>query len=447
MKRDDTLVEAAERACLVAVMLRSSAYDRVADQLAPEDFLGAEHRAIWSAMGALAAESTSPRMAPDAVATAMGAGPERVDVCARLDDLVSSTGPVHDLDAAIRTVRAASVLRQLERAADEIRGLARSTSYRGAVEAVGRAEAVLAGISTTQRTAQDLSLRTELRGMVDAMKARREGDKSPLVSTGLLDLDNALRGGMRPGFVHYLGARPKMGKTALAVQIATSVLLAGLGVVYQTTEVPRRDIVQRVAAQVARVRSALLDVDLPDADQQARIAHACARLANPGRYMLIPDDPAATPMDFARNLRRYSRLADAPPLGLAVVDQINDLAHWAPKKSQNREGELREISNVLKDTARAWGVPLLVNAQLSRACESRADKRPVPSDLRDSGSLEQHAGVVMFLYRDEVYHEHTDLKGIAEVSVPLNRKGAPGKARLRWDGECQRFDDLEWRHG
>lgn len=443
MSREDALIAQAERACLVAVMLRSSAYDRVADQLVVDDFARPEHREIYAAMGSLASETTTPRMGSDAVATALGAGPQRPEVAARLDAMVAAHGPVPDLDGAIRAVRAASVLRQLERAADEIRGLAQAAGYRGAVEAVGKAEAVLAGISTNERTAKDLSLRGEIRGMVEGIKARREGGTtSPLLSTGLEALDVALGGGMRPGFVHILGARPKMGKTALSVQIATNVLLAGRGVVYQTTEVPRADIAQRIAAQVARVRAACVDVDVPTADEMSSLANAFARLSDPGRWMLIPDEAAATPQDFARNLRRYSRLSGAPPLGLAVVDQINDLVHPSPKRGQNRERELTEISNALKDIARHSGVPVLVIAQLSRACEGRPNKRPVPSDLRDSGSLEQHAGVVMFLYRDEVYSPESDLKGVAEVSVPLNRKGAPSGAKLRWDGECQRFDAL-----
>ncbi len=436
------IIANAETMCVAAALARPHLFDRIADGFGVDDIRDPWLRTVFGALERIAAESDAPSFEPGRVALAMGASPFDAEVVARVDTLAGCFSSAMGLDAAVKVVKAASVQRKLAAAAAAIAELAQKAKLASIADAVAESERLLQEISIGPRASADVSLRAGFNAIVAECKDKRDGkpDPNPLLPTGVSMLDDVLKG-LRPGFMHILGARPKVGKTALAVQMALAVMLSGRGVVYQSTEVQTIDVHKRAVGNLARVRAEAFDsYGMPDDTEVSRLVQAGPTAATLGRWMLAFDDPKLNIAKLARNVRRYKRMADAPPLGLVVFDQINDAEHVG--NVERRDLQISQISGDFRDLLREWNVPGLLLCQLSRTLESRPNKRPMPSDLRDSGALEAQAGVVMFLYRDVVHNPNTQMPHLAEIAVALNRRGPTGIAYAKWDGTTQRFDDV-----
>ena len=256
------------------------------------------------------------------------------------------------------------------------------------------------------------------------------------LATGLHDLDRILLG-FQPGTLNILGARPAMGKSALALRMAVHAAQAAAApVLFFSLEMGATELAQRVLASEARVDATLLRNGRVTQNDWQKIGLALGTLSVP---LIIDDSPGTSVAAIRARARRT--MSREGGLALIVIDYLQ-LMGADDNKPENRQLEVSEISRKLKLLAREFGIPVLALSQLSRALESRSDKRPTLSDLRESGALEQDADVVIFLYRYEVYNaESRESKGVAEVQVAKHRAGPLGKVRLSWIAGYTRFEN------
>ena len=335
-----------------------------------------------------------------------------------------------------RIVSEHALLRRLIAVAGEIAEM----GYRvpdDVAEAVDRAEALVFDVAQHRVSDTMAPIRDLLDHSLTRLEALYEkGDAITGVPTGYQGLDELLSG-LQPSSLVIVGARPATGKTAFALGMAAHAALeANRPVLFFSLEMSHLEITQRLLASEARVDSSRLrNGNLKEADW-TKISHAIGRLAEAPLY--IDDNPRATVLEIRAKARRLkSRLGD---LGIVVVDYLQLMT--GRNGAENRQVEVSEISRGLKILARELQTPVVALSQLSRNLEQRADKRPMLSDLRESGSLEQDADVVMFLYRDELYHPESPDRGTAEVAVAKHRAGPSGLDRLAFVDRYTRFCNL-----
>ena len=339
--------------------------------------------------------------------------------------------------AAIVSDRA--LLRNLATAADEINTLV----YEGTGEAENMLEAAerkiyalrqgrvvggLVPISTVVQTVYS-----------NLSEAASSGQKIPGLSTGLNDLDRYILG-LNKGELILIAARPGMGKTSIALNIAMNVAKkSGKTVAVFSLEMSREQLVSRLLAGEGLVPSQNLLTGQLNSDEWKRIAAAAQVLS--ATDMRIDDNPMLSVADMNAKCRRIDSL------GLVVIDYLQLMTSASGGRSgENRQQVVSEMSRMLKVMAKELNVPVICLSQLSRANEKRDDKRPMLSDLRESGAIEQDADIVMFLYRDDYYNEDSEKRNIAECIVAKNRHGETGKVELRWMPEYTTFATLENRY-
>ncbi len=259
------------------------------------------------------------------------------------------------------------------------------------------------------------------------------------VPTGFKMLDEKLSG-LNPSNFVLIAARPAMGKTSFALNIATAAALKGnKKVAIFSLEMSSEEIVNRIWSSAAMVESDKIKTGVLQPDDWTRLMNAMKLLSPTNIY--VDDTAAVTVMDIRAKCRR---LMAERGLDLIIIDHIQLMQ--GSRKTDNRQQEISEISRSLKMLAKDFNIPVLVLSQLSRASKDRADKRPVLTDLRESGAIEQDADVVMMLYRDEYYNENTETPGQAEIIIAKHRSGETGKVMLSWQGEYTRFADIDYTH-
>ena len=261
----------------------------------------------------------------------------------------------------------------------------------------------------------------------------------PGLSTGLRDLDTKING-LNKSDLLLIAARPAMGKSAFALNIGVNVARQ-----YKKTvaifnlEMSREQLVMRLLANESFVELQKLATGKLSDEEWTKITMGASALSQTD--IRIDDNPTVTVADINAKCRRLDNL------GLVIIDYLQLMqGSGYGKNSENRVTVVGEISRSLKIMAKELNVPVVCLSQLSRAVESRTDKRPILSDLRESGAIEQDADAVMFLYRDEYYNENTEDKGVAECIVSKNRHGETGTVKLQWIGQYQSFADREWKH-
>ena len=418
-----------------AMLLSRDAIGQVSEQgLVPADFYRPANQHIFDAIRALYS-SGNPA---DTVTVA--------DELRRNDllDEVGGTEALHELQNATPSISSAghyakivqdtAMLRRLIHVAGDIAELA----YGGpddVAKALDEAESKVFQIAE-QRVVDSTRPLDELlaQAMDDLQATFDRGDSITGVPTGYTDLDELLSGLQRSS-LYIVGARPAMGKTAFGLGLATHIAqLAHQPVLVFSLEMGHAELTQRILSSEARVDSTKLRTGrLAEADW-AKIGKAIGRLEVP---LFLDDNPRVTVMEMRAKARRIK--ARFGGLALIVVDYIQLMSGGG--SAENRQLEVSEISRGLKILARELEVPIVALSQLSRQLEARADKRPMLQDLRESGSLEQDADVVMFLYRDEVYNPESADKGSAEVIVAKHRSGPIGTKRLVFLGQYTRFDN------
>ena len=426
----------AEVSVLGAMLQDSNAVLRATEQLKPEDFYQAEHRELFTVMKDLYMRNSPIDLVTVHTELARKGTLEGVGGDAYLMRIMNNVPTSANVKAYIDIVLQKSTLRKLIQASQKIS--ADCYSQQDSMEQIlGSAEKAIFDIvmnrtdGETLVPLQEVLLRTY--DQIDEL-SRLHGEIGG-VPTGFIDLDNMLTG-MHPGELIIVGARPSMGKTSFAMNIASYASLnKGKTVAVFTLEMPREQIAMRMLCSDAKVdmqkvrKGTLSDQDWGNLAQSAR--HMA------GAPLYIDDTAGLTPTQLRSRCRR---LMMDKGLDLIVIDYLG-LMH-ADGRVESRQLEVSEISRQLKAIALELKVPLVACAQLSRANKDRSDKRPVLSDLRDSGSIEQDADVVMFLHREEYYNKETPDKNIGEVIVSKQRSGPLGTVKLAWLSEHTTFMSL-----
>ena len=336
-------------------------------------------------------------------------------------------------------VREKAMLRGLAQAAMDISETVYS-EVGPASEMLESAEKKIYGLRKGERNDSLEHIGTILHKVFDRLTELSQSDSViPGLSTGLRDLDTKING-LNKSDLLLVAARPAMGKSAFALNIAVNVAKKyNKTVAVFNLEMSREQLAMRLLASESFIDMQKLATGKLNEDEWGKLCMASAALSQTD--IRIDDNPSVTVAEMNAKLRRLDNL------GLVVIDYLQLMqGSGYGKASDNRVTVVSEISRSLKIMAKELNVPVVCLSQLSRNCESRNDKRPILSDLRESGAIEQDADSVMFLYRDEYYHETTEDKGLAECIVAKNRHGVTGTVKLQWVGPYQTFSDREWKH-
>ena len=333
-----------------------------------------------------------------------------------------------------RIVSEKAILRRLIKAAESIAG----ASYEGTHDIdtiMEEAEKQLVDISQNRTMAEFMHVHDALVETIETLEETyRSGSKITGVSTGFTDLD-IKTAGLHPSDLILLAARPSMGKTAIGLNIAQyAAVRQNVPVVVFSLEMSNAQVVNRMLCAEAMVDANKLRTGQLDNSDWEKITRAIGPLSEAPIY--LDDTPGISPSEVRAKCRR---LKLERGLGLIVIDYIQLMSGSAGKRSESRQQEISEISRSLKAIARELNVPLIALAQLSRACEQRADHHPILSDLRESGAIEQDADLVGFIYRDEYYNPDTEKKGIAEIIIAKQRNGETGTVELMYLGNHVKF--------
>jgi replicative DNA helicase len=429
----------AEQAVLGGLMLAPEALDAVTDVLAEEDFYRHDHRLLFRAICDLARKGRPVDLVTMREWFDAGDLMERVGGLAYLSELTATTPSAANIGAYALIVREKALLRELIQAGTEIINVGHQPGNIPIREVLDRAEERVFELSEhSSRGGKDyVPLRDALRDAFAVLQERYEaqGDVTGL-PTGFVDLDQ-ITAGLQPTDLIILAARPSQGKTALALNIAEhAAVRAHKGVLVFSMEMSYSQLAFRLISSLGRVDAQRIRNGQLDEDDWQRVTKAIRTFQ--GAKLFIDDTPALNPLELRGRARRLKRQHD---IGLVVVDYLQLMQ--VDGNIDNRATEIAEISRSLKALAKELQVPVLALSQLNRALESRTDKRPVMSDLRESGGIEQDADVIMFIYRDEVYNkDREDNKGLAEIILAKQRNGPTGVVTLRFNGANTRFDNL-----
>jgi len=427
----------AEQSVLGGLMLDNSSWDRVADAVSVRDFYRNDHRLIYEAIAAL-----SDQAQPFDVVTISEwlAGHGRLDECgglAYLGELARNTPSAANIAAYAGIVRERAVLRGLIEVGTEIANSGFASEGRGAEELLDEAEQRVFEISDRGARARlgFAPIKDVLVNVMDRIDTLFQSDSSITgVATGYADLDEKTAGLQRSDLVIVAG-RPSMGKTAFAMNIVEQAAIKEqLTVGVFSMEMPAEQLTMRMLSSLGRIDQHKVRSGRLDDDDWPRLTSALTMLNE--TEIFIDDTPALTPLELRARCRRLKRERD---LGLVVVDYLQLMQ--VPGTKENRATEISEISRSLKALAKELDVPVVALSQLNRSLEQRPDKRPVMSDLRESGAIEQDADVILFIYRDEVYNENSEHKGKAEIIISKQRNGPIGKVILTFLGQHTRFEN------
>jgi replicative DNA helicase len=435
----------AERAVIGAMLVSETAVAAVAERLQAQDFYSEVHRVIFGAMMRLYARGDPiDQLTLTNELRSVGEF-EKVGGRAYVFQIVESVPTAANAARYAEIVRGKALLRDIIDVGSRIT----EDAFRepeDVNEALDAAEQLVYGVSN--RTLREhLAPVSELApGALEMIQRLYEAEGEVTgVETGFDDLDRLTTGFHKSDLV-ILAARPAMGKTALALNaIWHASGQMGMPVAIFSLEMSKEQLVQRLIAQVTRIPAQALRSGNVRAEDWPKLVRGVAEVSRAPIW--IDDTAGVTLMEMRAKVRRLSSRLNAeggPPLSLVVVDYLQ-LMVGQGNRSENRQQEIAEISRGLKVLARDLDVPVLAIAQLSRAVEQRHDKRPLLSDLRDSGALEQDADMVMFLYRDEYYNPDSDDKGVAEVIVGKHRNGPTGKVQLAWMEQYTKFASLARR--
>jgi replicative DNA helicase len=424
----------AEESVLGAIMLSADAANLVMDKLEPDDFYVPAHQAIFDSIVHL--YNANQPIDPLTVSDALHRKGEldRIGGAGYLTDLMEGVPTASNIEYYAEIVEEHGLRRRLISAGGQIGDLAVMTDLE--ISAVlDRAEQTVFGVGE-RRIGEGLIAMSPLLHstleVIEEMEAR--GSELTGLATGFRDLDRKLAGLQAANLV-IVAARPSMGKSALASNIATNVAMDGGTVAMFSLEMSREEIVQRLLCSVGRVDSMKLRTGQLGPQLWQKVVHAASRMYKAPIY--IDDSGQLTVTDIRAKCRRLKRQHG---LDLVIIDYLQLMSG---SNRENRQQEIAEISRSLKNLARELDIPILAVSQLNRGLEAREDKRPRLGDLRESGAIEQDSDVVMFIYRHEYYHpEAQDTKGLAEVIIAKHRAGSTGRVDMTFLPEFTLFADL-----
>jgi len=428
----------AEQSILGGLMLDNSAWDKIADIIVKSDFYRKDHQIIFDGISSLIESSE----ACDVVTLS-----EYLDNKGNLDSaggleylatLANETAGSANVVSYAKILRERSVLRSLIAAGNEISGSAFSTEGRSASELVDQAERLVFEIAEKGARGRVGFERIEkfLSSTIDRIEFLKnsEGEITG-VPTGFKDFDK-YTAGLQPSDLIIIAGRPSMGKTSLAVNIAENAAIdSKITTAIFSMEMPKEQLAFRMISSLGRIDSKKLrDGSFPEEDW-SRINSAIHLMSDAPIY--IDDSPALSPTEIRARARRLKRESN---LGLIVLDYIQLMQVHG--NTENRTTEISEISRSLKALAKELNVPIIALSQLNRSVEQRTDKKPIMSDLRESGALEQDADLIAFIYRDEVYNPDSPRKGIADIKIAKQRNGPTGEFPLTWVDRYTKFENF-----
>ena len=427
----------AEEAVLGGLMLDNTGWDTVADLVTEEDFYRRNHRLIFRAIASLA-DKNNPL---DAVTLSewleQNALLDDVGGLGALGELAQNTPSAANIKAYAEIVRDNSVMRQLIEVGNNIAGSAFAPEGRDTSALLDNAEKLVFDIAERGsrgkrgfRSISDLSC-----GAVDRIDRLFQQD-NPItgVPTGFDDLDQ-MTAGLQPSDLIIVAGRPSMGKTTLAVNFAENAAIKhNLPVAIFSMEMPGEQLALRMMSSLGHIDQHKIRTGRLEDDDWPRLTSAVSLLDS--APIFVDDTPALSPVELRSRARRLKREHN---LGMIIIDYLQLMQ--VGNTRENRATEISEISRNLKALAKELEVPVVALSQLNRSLEQRTDRRPVMSDLRESGAIEQDADVIMFIYRDEVYNEDSPQKGLAEVIIGKQRNGPIGKCLLTFRGQFTRFEN------
>ena len=431
----------AEQAIIGGLMLDNSSWDKVQDKLCADDFYRTEHRILFRVIQDLAAKHQ-----PFDVVTILNGLLllEEIDLAggeAYLFEIANNTPSVANIVSYADIVREKSVQRQLIQVASDIADSAYHPKQRDVVELLDFAEQkVFAIAEQTPSKGGPENIKSVLARAVERIdELYHKGTSITGLSTGLKDLDKLTSGLQRSDLIIVAG-RPSMGKTTFVMNMAEHAAIeTKLPVLVFSMEMPADSLAMRMMSSLGRIDQHRIRTGQLTDEDWPRVTSSVHMLSD--APLFIDDTPGLSPAEMRARSRRLMR--EHGQLGLIVVDYLQ-LMQVPGFKADNRTAEISEISRSLKSLAKELSVPVVALSQLNRSLEQRQDKRPVMSDLRESGAIEQDADVICFIYRDEVYHEDSPDKGSAEIIIAKQRNGPIGKIKVAFLGQFTRFEDLAY---
>jgi replicative DNA helicase len=426
----------AEQAVLGGLLLRNTALDEIDDRVSVQDFYTEAHRSTFAIIRDLIVRGKQADVVTVGAALETAGELEAAGgatyLVALLNGVPTSANIVHYADI----VRDRSVRRRLIGLSHDLQHMALARDGRSAAELVDTVQRMVSEIVDVNLTDEPVELSTLLPQVVDDVEKRSRGEEVPGLKTGIGDLDMRL-GGLIPGELYIVAGEPSSGKTTLAMQFAftTACGQPGAPVYVNSLEMKAKALAERGIASIGRVNRNAMRNGRLDTEDWSRMSHGLQRLTDAKPVFI---DYSLT---VERMRARAKRIQRRRGLGLIVVDYIG-LMQGAGETQNERVGS---ITRGLKTLAMELDVPVVALSQLNRARAQRTNKRPVMTDLRDSGNVEADADVIMFVYREELHSDDEDLKGKAEIIVGKLREGEPGTTYAAFVGQFNRFDNTEWR--
>jgi replicative DNA helicase len=436
----------AESSVLGGLLLDNSAWDRVGDLLKESDFYRHEHQLVFTAVAHLVNASKPADVITVFEHLQSQGKSETVGGLGYLNALAQYVPSAANIRRYAEIVRERGILRKLLTASDEIATAAFAPQGRPVAKILDEAEQKIFNIGEEgSRMKQGFQSMDTL--VVDLLDRVQEMADNPAditgVPTGFIDLDR-MTAGLQAGDLIVLAARPSMGKTAFAVNIAEHVALnEGLPVAVFSMEMGAAQLAVRVVGSIGRINQGHLRTGKLTDEEWPRLTEAIERLRTVSLH--IDETPGLTPSELRANARRLAR--QCGKLGLIVVDYLQLMSGSSGSSGENRATELGEISRGLKMLAKELQCPVIALSQLNRSVEQRTDKRPMMSDLRESGAIEQDADIIMFIYRDEYYNKDSKDPGVAEIIIGKQRNGPTGTVKLAFMNQLTRFESLAYSGG
>jgi replicative DNA helicase len=430
----------AEQSVLGGLMLDNEAADRIGDAVSAADFYSDAHRVIYRAIVELISEGKPADVVTVSEALASTQKLDYVGGLAYLGALAQNVPTAANIRHYANIVRERSILRQLAATATDIAESAFNPMGRSAKTVLDEAEAKVLHIAEQgSRGAQNFQgIGTLLTGVVERIEELYNRDNPSDVTgiaTGFIELDKKTAG-LQAGDLIIVAGRPSMGKTSLALNIGEHVAIhAKKPVVVFSMEMGASQLALRMIGSVGHLDQHKLRTGRLVSEDWDKLSNALGHLND--APIFIDETPALNAIEVRSRARRISK--QYGKLGLVIVDYLQLMQ--AASQGENRATELSEISRAMKALAKELQVPVVALSQLNRSLEQRTDKRPVMSDLRESGALEQDADVILFIYRDEVYNADSQDKGTAEIIISKQRNGPTGTIRLTFLGEYTRFEN------
>jgi replicative DNA helicase len=430
----------AEQSVLGGLLLDNAAYDRVIDLVSAEDFYRFDHRLIFQSITKLVAGSKPADVITVFESLSLIGKAEEVGGLAYLNALAQNTPSAANIRRYAEIVRDRGVLRKLITVSDEIAGDAFNPQGKEVKQMLDAAESKIFAIAEEGARGavgfvdiQPLLARVVER--IDELFSRDGSNDITGVPTGMMDLDR-MTSGLQQGDLIIVAGRPSMGKTAFSVNIGENVAIeSGLPVAIFSMEMGGTQLAMRMLGSVGRIDQQRLKTGRLNEEDWPKLTHAIQKMNDAQIY--IDETPALSSIELRSRSRRLARKCGQ--LGLIIVDYLQLMSANSP--GENRATEISEISRNLKSLAKELNCPVIALSQLNRSLEQRPNRRPVMSDLRESGAIEQDADLILFIYRDEVYNPDSPDKGTAEIIIGKQRNGPIGQVRMTFLGQFTKFEN------